>query len=100
MTTRFDSKDPDEVVTLGFDFSKLGNPHNPTVEIAVRKGTDGNPEAVLLGLPTHHGHWVYQRVQGGLDGVDYAVRCFADIGNDRMLIDAVLPVRLRPTPGD
>lgn len=99
MTTRFDSKDPGEQVTLGFDFTKLGTPANPTVEISVRKGTDAAPSAVLLGLPAVIGTWVYQRVQGGVDEVDYAVRCLADIGQDRMLIDAILPVRARPTPG-
>lgn len=99
MTTRFDTKDPGEIVTLGFDFSKLGTPVNPAIEIAVRRGIDVDPAAVLLGPPSVTGSWVYQRAQAGVDGVDYAVRCLADIGSDRMLIDAILPVRSRPTPG-
>lgn len=98
MTTRFDSKDPGEEVTLGFDFTALGAPSNPDVQIAVRSGEDPDPGAMMEGAAVATGGWVYQRVIGGLDDVDYSVRCYADVGSDRLLIDAILPVRARPAP--
>lgn len=98
MTTRFDSKDPGEEITLGFDYTKLGVPSAPEVEIEVRHGEDASPEAVLSGAPFVVGSWVYQRAVAGLDGVDYAVRCLATVGADKLLIDAILPVRARPAP--
>lgn len=98
MTTRFDTKDPGEEVTLGFDFSRLGIPASPAIEITVRVGEDPNPTAMLVGSAFISAGWVYQRIAGGIDGVDYAVRCFARIGADLPLIDAILPVRRRPAP--
>lgn len=98
MTTRFDSKDPGEQVTLGFDFTALGVPTSPEIEIEVRSGEDANPTALLLGPAVVTGSKVFQRVQGGLDDVDYAVRCYAMVGSDKLLIDAILPVRARPAP--
>ena len=98
MTTRFDSKDPGEDVTMGFDFTAIGVPTTPEVEIEVRRGEDADPDAVLLGAPTVSGSQVFQRATGGVDDVDYSVRCFAQIGPDRVLIDAILPVRRRPEP--
>lgn len=99
MTSRFDTKDPSETVTVAFDFSNIGIPSNPAVEIAARRGTDASPGLMLETAPFVQGNLVFQQVVGGLDDVDYAVRCLADIGTDRLLIDAILPVRTRPTPG-
>ncbi len=97
MTTRFDTKDPEEIVTAGFDFGSFADEVSaPTVDIAVRVGEDADPDAVKLGDPFVSGSWVYQRLQGGVHGVDYSIRCLADAGVDRPLIDAVLPVRSRP----
>lgn len=99
MTTRFDSKDPAEGITIGFDFRAFGgNPSNPQVTIAVHRGEDPDPGPILVGSPVVIGDWVYQRASGGIDGVDYTVRCLADVGPDRPLIDAILPVRTSPRP--
>lgn len=96
MTTRFDTKDPDEDVTLEFDFTLLGVPVSPVIEVEVIEGVDSTPTAILAGSPTIIGSKVFQRAVDGLDGVDYGLRCFANIGSDKPLIDAILPVRRRP----
>ena len=98
MTTRFDTKAPDEDVTARFRFGAVGTPSAPVVEIEVLAGTDASPAAVLLGSPVIIGTDVLQRLSGGLNGVDYALRCLAYVGTDRYLIDAILPVRDRPSP--
>lgn len=98
MTTRFDTKDPDEDVTMLFDFTSIGVPTSPEIEVEVFSGEDATPSAILLGSPSVVESRVYQRAQLGLDGVDYTLRCFAQIGTDRVLIDAILPVRRRPGP--
>lgn len=96
MTTRFDTKDPDEDVTAGFDFTLMGAPSAPVIEVEVIEGADPTPAAILLGSPTIIGSQVFQRITDGVDGVDYALRCFATIGSDKLLLDAILPVRRRP----
>ncbi len=96
MTTRFDTKDPGEEVRVGFDYTKIGVPANPEVIVAVGVGEDDSPDAIKSGSPIVVGSWVYQAVVGGLDGVDYDFKCFADVGSDRLLIDAILPVRAKP----
>lgn len=99
MTTRFDTKDPGETVTLEFDYTKLGGtPTDPDITAETLVGEDASPSAVLQGLPAVVGDKVYQKATAGLNGVDYAVKCYADTPNgDRLLIDGILPVRTRPT---
>lgn len=96
MTTRFDTKDPDQDITAEFDFTLIGVPSAPVIEIEVLAGTDTDPEAIRLGSPTIFGSKVFQRFTGGLDGVDYGLRCFATVGADLPVIAAILPVRRRP----
>lgn len=98
MTTRFDTKDPGEDVTVEFDFTLLGVPVSPVIEIEVLEGADATPEAIRLGSPAIIGSKVYQRITGGVDEVEYALRCWANVGADRPLIDAILPIRRRPGP--
>lgn len=98
MTTRFDTKDPGEEVTAVFDYSKIGEPSLPAVSIAVRLGTDPAAAAMLQGAPSIVGQEVRQRIVGGVHGAEYALRCIATVGGDRLLIDAILPVRTRPNP--
>lgn len=96
MTTRFSTKDPDEDVTVEFDFVDFGTPSAPDIEIGVIAGADATPEAIRLGSPSIIGTKVYQRITGGIDEVEYELRCFGAIGQDRVLIDAILPIRRRP----
>lgn len=100
MTTRFDSKDPGETITAGFDFAALGAPISPEFDIAVWRGTDAAPDAMKVGSPTIAGSWVYQVLTGGVSGVDYTLQCWAMIDGQRRLIDAILPVRGRPAAAD
>ena len=98
MTTRFDPKDPAEEITAVFDYSKIGAPSAPAVTIAVRSGTDAAVASMLQGSPVIEGQEVRQRVVAGVHGAEYALRCIATVGGDRLLIDAILPVRGRPNP--
>lgn len=98
MTTRFDTKDPDEDVTVEFDFTLAGVPTSPVVEIDVIEGVDASPEAIRLGSPAIVGGRVFQRITAGIENVDYSLRCFAQVGADTFLIDGILPVRRRPRP--
>lgn len=97
-TTRVPSKDPAETLTVVFDYGAIGVPQSPAVTIALRKGTDANPAAMLVGSPSHRDHVVEQQVTGGVAGAEYALRCLADVGDDTVLVDVILPVRSRPNP--
>lgn len=97
MTTRFDEKDPSDVITLTFDFSDYATAVTaPAIVVTVAQGTDPSPSAILVGSPTVEGALVRQRVQNGVDGVTYAFQCAAYNGSDRYTIEAILPVRTRP----
>jgi phage gp36-like protein len=97
MTIRFNDKDPGDIVTLSFDFSADAEAVTaPTISVTVLLGTDADPSMILVGAPTIEGAMVRQRVQNGLNGVDYGLQCFASNGSDRYSIEAILPVRSRP----
>lgn len=102
MTTRFTTKAPGEEITVSFDYRKLGAPSSPDVQVVVLTGTDPTPNAIKSGTPFLQGSdgFVYQRIVAGVDGVDYGLLCYALVngGPDKLLIDAILPVRERPTP--
>lgn len=101
MTARFDDKDPGAEITVEFDFGPdITTVANATVTIAVFTGADPDAATMLIGSPTVIGAKVLQRVAAGLDGVDYALECFADVTGGRISIDAILPVRNRPTADD
>jgi hypothetical protein len=94
----FDEKDPEEVVTLTFDFTdELGAETiepGPAVTIAVRKGADPDVAQVVNGAPQVSGATVLQSVKAGVAGVDYAVRCKVTTSGGRVLVlGRVLPVR-------
>lgn len=90
----FDPKDPLEEITLTFDFSAVGDTaSNPEVIVRTIKGVDTNPSGMLSGSPEVSGPYVLQKVIGGITGCDYQIYCLADIGDDRPLIKATLPVR-------
>lgn len=73
------SKDPEEIVTVVFDFAALtATVATPVVTMAVVSGTDANPSAMLSGSPTVVGAEVHQKIVGGLSGVTYSLRCRAD----------------------
>ena len=97
MSTRFNDKDPVDVVTVTFDFTPdAPEVTSPAVTIAVVVGTDPDPSLMLVGAPLVQGAIVYQRIQGGINGNSYALQCLAFNGGDRYSIEAILPVRTRP----
>lgn len=92
----FDSKDPSEVVTLGFDFTALTDaPAAPTVTITRHSGSaDAAPQQMLSGSPVLSGGKVLQRVISGVAGANYLLRCQVDAPDgSRYVLAGVLPVR-------
>ncbi|SEO63963.1 hypothetical protein [Nitrosovibrio sp. Nv6] len=92
----FASKDPEENITLTFDFSALAaSIANPEITIEVVSGTDADAQAMLSGAAQVDGNKVLQRVTGGVDGVDYHLRCTGESGADKLVIPETLRVRKR-----
>lgn len=97
MTTRWKDKDPSDIITVEFNFTAdAAAVTAPSVTISVASGVDADPSTMLVGSPVVTGAIVTQRVQGGLNGVTYALQCAAYNGADRYSIEALLPVRVRP----
>lgn len=89
----FDSKDPAEEITLTFDYSARGGQvSNASITVRLVKGIDSNPSAILSASPQCEGALVMQKVKGGIRGCHYNIICYADINNDRLMIESILPV--------
>lgn len=90
-------KDPAEIITLTFDFSRLMDRIDAVADVSVQshKGEDDSPQAMLLLDPVIDGSRVLQLVQGGLDGVFYKVRAEVLVGHERYALSAILPVRVQ-----
>ncbi|MGE0358670.1 MAG: hypothetical protein AB7P08_17340 [Burkholderiales bacterium] len=97
----FDPKDPEEIITLTFDFKAalaletISPP--PVVSVSVVAGVDASPGALLNGAPQLDvdSKMVMQSVKAGLDGVDYLVRCKAPTtGGQVFVLARTLPVRI------
>lgn len=102
MTTRtvqnpgFAPKDPDETITVAFEFAALtSTPSSPTVTAARHAGTaDEAPSAILSGSPTVSGSKVFQDIIAGTAGTDYLLRCQISAPDGSVYVLAgVLPVR-------
>lgn len=92
----FSPKDPDEIVTLAFDFANLTSaPLAPVVTCARHSGADdAAPSAVLSGSPQISGAKILQQVQAGTHGTDYLMRCEVDTAEgQRYVIAGVMPVK-------
>lgn len=77
----FDPKDPEEVIPVAFDFSKLAitSITSPVVTATRHEGAaDGSPSSILSGSPVVSGLSVVQKVIGGVSGCTYALRCRVD----------------------
>lgn len=98
MIHRFAEKRPSEAITITFRFARelaAGVTLSPgaVVAIAVRKGADAAPQAMLAGTPAVSGTDVLARVMGGISGVEYLITCTASTSNgDVLQLDAILPV--------
>lgn len=100
MIKRLPEKRPAEAVTVTFRFRReLGEAvtlaPGATVTVAVRKGADATPQAMLAGAPAVSGTNVLARLMGGVAGTEYLLSCTADSSvGDRLVLEAVLPVAL------
>jgi len=88
-------KDPLEIITVTFDFTKLLTRIDSisSITVAVYKGTDASPGGLLLNAPIIADTQVLQLIQGGLNGVYYKIRADVLVGLERYALSAVLPVR-------
>ena len=90
-----DPKDPAEIVPITFEFVDLtSTPSSPTIAIQRLSGADDpTPTAMLLGAPQVVGSQVRQKVQGGVNGAIYGLRCEVnDADANHWVIPAKLPV--------
>jgi hypothetical protein len=89
------NKDPAESVIVEFDFTgELTTPSIAVVSVVTESGHDPGPESILQGSPQIIGAKVYQRLNGGVQDVDYHLRCEATQGDDVRVLADTLPVRI------
>lgn len=95
-----DAKDPEEIITISFDFTTALGADTltgvPTVTVAVYSGTDAAPGTVLNGAATLDvtATKVLQSVKAGVANVDYRIKAKAVTAGGRTLAVArILPVR-------
>lgn len=77
----FSAKDPDEIITVTFDFAALtsGVLSNALVTAEVESGNaDPAAAALVNGAPTVSGSKILQRIVGGISGSKYSLRCRVD----------------------
>lgn len=95
--TKWRAKHPNARFAVAFRFGRLlDGVDSATLAIEAMAGADAAPAAVLDGAPQISGADVFQRVRDGVSGVNYLITCTATRGDDRMVLQAVLPVRNRP----
>jgi len=96
-TERWPEKTPLEKVWASFDF-RAGLDVGETissvaVSVTLKGGVDASPDAILS-TQTVIGGRVMQRIQGGVDGAAYLVRCLATTSTTRVLqLAGIVPVR-------
>ena len=94
----FKPKDPDETVTLTFDFGKdlnVGEELVTVTDVSINPyyGTDNNMSQVLSGSAQLSGNFALQSVTLGKPGCQYAITvCAATNLNLRLCIGGILPI--------
>lgn len=89
-------KDPTESVVVEFDFDgEMESVTSAVVTATVHSGTDANPSGILYAAPQVSGDKVTQRIQAGVSGVTYTLRCEATAGLDVVVRSDLLPVKTR-----
>lgn len=100
MIKEWPEKRPAEAVTVTFRFARelpdgVTLLPSASVVLAVRKGEDAAPQAMLAGVPAVSGTDVLARIMGGVPGTQYLVTCTVDTSvGDRLQLEAMLPVAL------
>lgn len=101
---RLSIKDPAEIIFVTFDLVNIletgetisASTVTASVEAAAEGATDNTPSAIISGGASFAAPLVVQRVIGGVNGVDYELRCVSDTSTGRKLVvTATLPVRVR-----
>ena len=88
----FSPKDPIEIFTLSFDFSKINSAvTSASVACAIVSGTDSGAAAMVSGAAQISGSLVMQQIINGVDGCSYDIRCTANTpdGNKYVLADVL-----------
>lgn len=95
-----DAKDPEETITVSFDFSSALGADTltgvPVVTISAYSGTDASPATVLNGAATLDATLtkVLQSVKAGIATVDYRIKAKAStVGGRTLAMARILPVR-------
>lgn len=92
--TKLNNMDPFENPVVEFDFSaELDAVDSAVVSVRIINGRDIAAASVLSGAVQVLGAKATQRVNGGVDGVDYELRCEAVRGTTKRVLTGVLPVR-------
>lgn len=89
-------KDPEEIITVTFDFTALGETvSSAAVSIKLAAGgSDATASTMLLSAPALDASKVNQRVQGGKAGSSYELRCKATMASGLVyVLPAILPVK-------
>lgn len=92
----FPDKDPDEIITVTFDFSTVADTlSSAEITVSVLAGLpDAAPTALLSGALSISDALVIQRIAGGQTGTTYALRCVAhDADGEVHVLTAALPVK-------
>jgi len=86
-------KDPAEAYAIEFKFDRvLAAVTNATCTVSLLAGTDDDPDALLSGPPQRNGASVYQRIQSGVAGCTYKLRCEATDGTETYVLAASIGV--------
>lgn len=92
----FSPKDPSEIITLTFQFGHIATSalSSPVVTVIHTGGiADAAASSMVLGSATVTGTDITQRIQAGVDGANYLVRCMVDSDSNKYVIAGVLKVR-------
>ena len=93
MSTLLTEKDPAEKFAISFDFTALmASITTATVTVEVISGVDATPSTLLNGSPQISGTTVLQRVDDGVSGAVYRLRCLANNATESFVLVAALPV--------
>ena len=92
--TTITQKDPAEAFAVEFDFTALlANINSTSCVASLSNGSAAAPGEILDGTAQIVGTKVRQRVDSGLVGRDYEIRCTASDGVETYVLVAILPVR-------
>lgn len=90
------SKDPEEIKTVTFDFSADAETiaSAEITAVAILGPDDPAAQEVVMGGHSVDGALVMQRIQGGLDGTTYTLRCVGhDADGEVHVLPVLLPVK-------